>query len=263
MKANKSPLMELGRVPTGLAPLDELLGGGIFLHRMAQFSGRFSCGKSTLAVCTLINAQRMGYDTCWLDVEGRFAYKYFEKMGLDLSKLDMEYGLAAEKYFDFIQTWCEKNEGVIVLDSVGALLTRGESEKENGPSIPEVPKMIPNFLKRMTNVLTTRNCAVIILNHEKVDFDGAIKVIGGRAVEHFMTQWIRLRRMTMKPIKKGVQQIGDTIEASMKKDENQYQKTELELIAGEGFRGFAQTDQTVTIAPKKRVGRPPKVAPII
>lgn len=259
MKADKSPLMDLGRVPTGLAALDELLGGGIMMHRISQFSGRFSCGKSTLAVCTLINAQRMGYDTCWLDVEGRFAYKYFEKMGLDLSKLDMEFGLSAEKYFDFIQEWCEKHEGVIVLDSVGALLTRNESEKENGPTIPEVPKMIPNFLKRMTNVLTTRNCAVIILNHEKVDFDGAIKVIGGRAVEHFMTQWIRLRRMTMKPIKKGANQIGDTIEASMKKDENQYKKTEIELIAGEGFRGFTQTELKVTITPKKKGGRPAKV----
>ena len=223
---------------------------------MAQFSGRFSCGKSTLAVCTLINAQRMGYDTCWLDVEGRFAYKYFEQMGLDLSKLDMEYGLTAEKYFDFIQSWCEKHEGVIVLDSVGALMTRGESEKENGPAIPEVPKMIPNFLKRMTNLLSTRNCAVIILNHEKVDFDGAIKVIGGRAVEHFMTQWVRLRRMTMKPIKKGAQQIGDTIEASMKKDERQYQKCEIELIAGEGFRGFTPFETVARVVIKKQRGRP-------
>lgn len=250
--------MELGRVPTGLPQLDELLGGGILLHRMSQFSGRFSCGKSTLAVCTLINAQKMGYDTCWLDVEGRFAYKYFEKMGLDLSKLDMEYGLTAEKYFDFIQSWCEKHEGVIVLDSVGALMTRGESEKENGPAIPEVPKMIPNFLKRMTNLLSTRNCAVIILNHEKVDFDGAIKVIGGRAVEHFMTQWVRLRKMTMKPIKKGANQIGDTIEASMKKDENQYKKTELELLAGEGFRNFTPFVGDIIREPKKKIGRPQK-----
>lgn len=258
MKASASPLKELSRIPTGLASVDELLGGGIFLHRMAQFSGRFSCGKSTLAVCTIINAQKMGYDTCWLDVEGRFAYKYFEKMGVDLSKLDMEYGKTAEEYFDYIQEWCEKHEGVIVLDSVGALLTGGESEKPNGPAIPEVPKMIPNFLKRMTNLLATRNCAVIILNHEKVDFDGAIKVIGGRAVEHFMTQWIRLRRMTMKPLKKGANQIGDTIEASMKKDENQYKKCEIELIAGEGFRGFTTLEQSpIRIVPKKR-GRPAK-----
>ena len=256
MKADKSPLRELGIVPTGLAPLDSLLGGGIFLHRMAQFSGRFSCGKSTLAVCALVNAQKMGYDTCWLDVEGRFAYKYFEKMGLDLSTLDIEYGLTAEKYFDYIQSWCEKHEGVIVLDSVGALMTRGESEKENGPAIPEVPKMIPNFLKRMTNVLSTRNCAVIILNHEKIDFDGALKVIGGRSVEHFVTQWVRLRRVSMKPIKKGANQIGDTIEASMKKDANQYKKCEVELIAGEGFRGFTTLEQQEVRIPQKKKGRP-------
>lgn len=260
MKASNSPLKERKVIPTGLTPVDELLGGGLQLHRISQFSGRFSCGKSTLAVGAVINAQRLGYDTCWLDVEGRFSYKYFERLGMDLSKLDIEYGHTAEKYFDYIQAWCEKNEGVIVLDSVGALLTRNESEKENGPSMPEVPKMIPNFLKRMTNLLVNRECSLIILNHEKVDFDGALKVIGGRSVEHFVTQWVRLRRVTMKPIKKGAQQIGDTIEASMKKDENQYKKCELELIPNEGFRGFTPVEETPreTKAPKKR-GRPVKV----
>ena len=112
MKANTSPLLNLQRIPTGIPQVDDLLEGGVMLHRMCQYSGRFACGKSTLAICTLINAQKMGYDTCWLDVEGRFAYKYFEKMGLDLSTLDIEYGLTAEKYFDYIQSWCEKHEGV-------------------------------------------------------------------------------------------------------------------------------------------------------
>ena len=67
--------------------------------------------------------------------------------------------------------------------------------------------------------------------------------------------------MTMKPIKKGANQIGDTIEASMKKDENQYRKVELELIAGEGFRGFTQiVGDTVELPPKKKPGRPKKEA---
>src|SRR3990167_11048132 len=256
MKAADSPLKDFKVIPTGLAPLDELLNGGIYLHRIAQFSGRFSCGKSTLAVLAVIQAQRLGYDTCWVDVENRFNFRYFERLGVDLKKLDYHTGLTAEEYFDLIQNWVGKNRGIVVLDSVGGLMTRGESEKENGPAIPEVPKMIPNFLKRMTNVLSTRNCAVIILNHEKVDFDGALKVIGGRSVEHFVTQWVRLRRVSMKPIKKGANQIGDTIEASMKKDANQYKKCEVELIAGEGFRGFTTLEQQEVRIPSKKKGRP-------
>lgn len=261
MKAADSALREMKVIPTGIASLDELLNGGIYLHRIAQFSGRFSCGKSTLAILAIIQAQRLGYDTCWLDVENRFNFNYFERLGVDLKKLDYYSGLTAEEYFDLIQEWVGKHNGIIVLDSVGGLLTRGENEKENGPAIPEVPKMIPNFLKRMTNALVNRDAALIVLNHEKQDFDGALKVIGGRSVEHFVTQWVRLRKMTMKPIKKGNNQIGDTIEASMKKDENQYKKVELELYPNEGFRGFialGQTEQT-----QKKRGRPAKsVAPL-
>lgn len=260
MKA--SDLEDLRLIPTGLSGVDELLGGGLMMRRIAQFSGRYSVGKSTLAALCVIQAQRMGYDTCWLDVEGRFAFKYFGQLGVDMNKLELQQGLCAEDYFDFSQRWAEKHTGVIVLDSVAALLTRNESEKENGPSIPEVPKMIPNFLKRMNNTLVKRDCAFIILNHEKVDFDGALKVIGGRSVEHFVTQWLRLRRMTTKPIKKGANQIGDTIEASMKKDANQYQKVELELFPGQGFRGFVPLEQSpIQVIPKKR-GRP-KTNPLI
>src|SRR3990167_1358207 len=249
MKA--SELQELKVIPTGLPDVDNLLGGGIYLRRICQYSGRYSVGKSTLAALVVIQAQRMGYDACWLDVEGRFALKYFERLGVDMKKLELQQGLCAEDYFDFTQRWVEKHQGIIILDSVAALLTRNESEKENGPSIPEVPKMIPNFLKRMSNTLVKNDCAFIVLNHEKVDFDGAIKVIGGRAVEHFVTQWLRLRKMTMKPLKKGAQQIGDTIEISMKKDERQFQKCEAELIVNEGFRGFVPVEE-IKREPKKR-----------
>src|SRR3990167_6294857 len=253
MKA--SELQELKVIPTGLPDVDSLLGGGLYVRRISQLSGRYSVGKSTLAALVVIQAQRMGYDACWLDVEGRFALKYFERLGVDMKKLELQQGLCAEDYFDFTQRWVEKHEGIIILDSVAALLTRNESEKENGPSIPEVPKMIPNFLKRMNNTLVKRDCAFIILNHEKIDFDGALKVIGGRSVEHLVTQWVRLRKMTMKPIKKGANQIGDTIEASMKKDENQYKKVEIELYPNEGFRGFVPVGDQVQPKEKKR-GRP-------
>lgn len=238
MKASKSPLRERVCVPTGIASLDELLGGGVFMRRIFQVSGRYSCGKSTIAALIVAEAQKLGYDAAWLDVENRFNFDYFASMGVDLDKLDYVNGVVCEDYFAFVHKWIEKHSGIVVLDSVAALLTRNESEKEDGPSVPEVPKMIPNFLKRVTNGLAAAKApsALIVLNHEKIDFDGALKVIGGRSVEHFVTQWLRLRRMTMKPIKKGAQQIGDTIEASMKKDVNQFRNIQLELIAGEGFR---------------------------
>jgi len=238
MKASKSPLRNKKVVGTGVAELDDLLSGGIQLRRVAQFSGRHSCGKTSLSLMVLAAAQKAGYDACWLDVENRFPFDYAHTLGVNLDKLDYEHGLVAEEYFKFVHTWIEKHSGILVLDSVAALLTRNESEKEDGPSVPEVPKMIPNFLKKVGNELSSNKTesAVIVLNHEKIDFDGALKVVGGRSVEHFVTQWLRFRRVSMKPIKRGTQQIGDTIEISMKKDEKLYEKIELALYPNVGFK---------------------------
>lgn len=240
MKAAKSPLRDLKRIPSGLAPIDDLLGGGMLLRRIMQVSGRYSVGKSTLAACIVAEAQKQGLDACWLDVENRFNFDYFERLGVNLSELDYEHGMVAEEYFKFVHKWIEKHSGVIVLDSVAALLTRNESEKDDGASVPEVPKMIPNFLKKVTNELasTKGDCALIVLNHEKIDFDGALKVIGGRSVEHFVTQWIRLRRLTSPKqlVMKAGHKVADKIEVIMQKDQNQYGFAHINLWPNKGFK---------------------------
>lgn len=240
MKASKSHLRDRKYVATTLPELDELLGGGIFLRRIAQFSGRYSCGKSTLAAYVVAEAQKQGYDAAWLDVENRFNFDYFAKIGIDLDKLDYENGLVAEEYFKFVHKWIEKHSGIIVLDSVAALLTKNESEKDDGPSVPEVPKMIPNFLKKVTNNLAVAKnpSALIFINQERIDFNGALKVIGGRAVEHFVTQWLRMRRLTApkQTILKSGKKVADNIEISMMKDQNQFGQCIYALYPNEGFK---------------------------
>ena len=77
---------------------------------------------------------------------------------------------------------------------------------------------------------------MILLNHEKIEFGtGALKVLGGRAVEHHSDKWIRLRLLTNKKIMSGDKRIGDVIEASVQKGVNKGMTCELHLMAGRGF----------------------------
>lgn len=242
MKASDAPGRERKFIPTGLASLDTLLSGGIQLRRIAQFSGLHSCGKTTLSLMVVAAAQKLGYKACWFDSENRFPFDYAASLGVNLKELDYEFGESAEDFFKMTHEWFEKNSGILVLDSVASLLTRNEQEKEDGPSIPEVPKMIPNYLKKVARELAKnkKESAMIALNHERTDFNGKLKVVGGLSVEHYVTQWIRFRRLTMEPIKRGTNQIGDTIELSMKKDENMYDKCKLALYPKIGFRSLEE-----------------------
>lgn len=236
MKASKSSLRNVKVIPTGLPKLDDLLDGGIGMNRVAQFSGRSSVGKSTVAMGIVANAQKMGLDTLWLDTEHRFHFEKAEALGVNLSDLELEDKQYAEDLFDLAEKWVKKHKGLVILDSIGGLLTRKDAEKKSGEEgFPEAPRLIPGFLKRISHELADGG-ALVLLNHEKVDFaSGAIKVLGGRAVEHHSDKWIRLRQLTSKKIMNGDKRIGDVIEASVQKGAKKGLTCELHLLAGQGF----------------------------
>lgn len=237
MKASKSSLRNPQIIPTGLPKLDDLLDGGISMRHITQFSGRYSTGKSTIALGIIANAQKQGLDTLWLDSEQRYPFDYSERLGINLDRLDLEDKKHAEDLFNTCEEWVEKHKGVIILDSIGGLLTRKEAEKRSGEeSYPEAPKLIPGFIRRIVIALALNDCALVLLNHEKIDFmSGAIKVLGGRAVEFHSDKWIRLRQLTGKKVMQGEKRVGDIIEASVQKGPKRGEKCELILLAGKGF----------------------------
>lgn len=237
MKASKSSLRNTVVIPTGIPKLDNQLDGGVGLHHITQFSGQESVGKTTAALGAVVNAQKMGLDTLWLDSEQRFPFEYAELLGVNLDDLELVDKQHAEAIFDYAEEWAGKHKkGLIVLDSIGGLLTRKEAEKNSGEEgFPEAPKLIPGFIRRIVFQLALNGCALILLNHEKVDFmTQALKVLGGKAVLFHSDKWIRFRR-TVDRIKQGDDVLGDVIEITVQKGKKKGQKEVLHLMAGEGF----------------------------
>jgi hypothetical protein len=59
----------IGRLATGLAALDEALGGGLPRGRVSEIAGRRSAGRTGLACAIAASAVRAGETIAWIDAE--------------------------------------------------------------------------------------------------------------------------------------------------------------------------------------------------
>lgn len=235
MKASKSPLRKSTYISTGLAPLDELMGGGIRAHRMTQFSGEHSTGKTTISYMVAANAQKMGYKVKWFDTEKRFEYEYAESLGVDLDALELDYTALAEDVFEDSIKWASEKNHLFILDSVGGLHTKKEAEAEMVAGFPETPKLIPIYVRKLVIPLALNGSAALVLNHEKKEFmSDKIKVLGGTAIPYHSSSWVRFRR-TPKKVMDGEVEVACYIEASIQKGKNFHQKT---LLCQKSTGGF-------------------------
>lgn len=259
-KAIESPYDDLDVMSTGFPMLDTILGGGLYFRKLLQVSGIYSVGKSTLAMQIVGKAQKEKHPCLYADCEASWSNKYAESLGVDCKALDLSIEDFAEAYLDAIEEWAGNHKnGVIVLDAVGGLLPKEEMEKgSEGRTIGAQARLISSFCRRIVPIITKRNHALIMLNHQFTDITtGRLKSSGGEKLSYATSQWITLKRSFGKPAKRS----GDgkktllTIECEIRKNKlapTEGMKTELSIIPGEGF----VTEPNIP-APKRR-GRPKK-----
>lgn len=244
MKASESKYSKIDWLPTGFSALDKILGGGIPSRKITEISGVYSVGKSTLALMIVAKAQQIGMDCLWADSELSYTTDYAGSLGVDSTKLDLIQERLAEDILDQMEEWAvEHKNGLIVLDSVGELLTREEAEKNSGSKvIGAQAKLIATFSRKIKPTLTINNITLIVLNHQFTDLmSGKIMTGGGRKLEHAKAIWLSLRKAS-KRVMQGETQVGEIIEAEIKKHKlaaTFKQKVELTMIYGQGFSAEA------------------------
>lgn len=244
MKASANPYRVIRWIPTGLTGLDRILGGGIPQRKITEISGVWSCGKSTLALQAVAQAQKLNLDTLWCDTEYSFTQEYAEKLGVDCDKLDLLTERIAEVMLDSIEEWAEGHKNaLIVLDSIGHLLPRAEAEKTaDGKVIGGQAKLVSTFCRKIVPILAINNIALIVLNHQFTDLmSGKLKTSGGAKLEYAKSIWLMLRSAN-KRVMQGDQQIGAIMEAEIRKNKlapTMKQKCDLTMLYGAGFSAEA------------------------
>lgn len=182
IKANEALYTHPYIVRTGVAGLDDLLGGGITLSCITELFGNPSVGKSTLALQCIAAAQKEGRPCLFADTEFSFTPAFASSLGVVCSELDLTQYRLGEETFDAVISWVtDHNGGLVVLDSIGQVLPREEAEKPSeGRTIGLQARLMGAFCRKVVGLLAENKCGLIIVNHEVKNIDtGSVGSSGG------------------------------------------------------------------------------------
>ena len=176
--------------------------GGIPIGRITEFYGEEHGGKTTTALDIVANYQQMqmAKDVLYVDAENTLDAEWAEKLGVDVGKMYLlqPKTQSAEEIFDIMIDVIDSGDcGLWVLDSIGALLSKQELEKDadektyGGISMP-----LTRFAKK-AGMLNIRNaCTGIGINQlrDKLTGYGGTQTPGGRAWKHFCSVRMEFKR---------------------------------------------------------------------
>ena len=123
-------------ISTGSLTLDLALGvGGYPKGRIIEIYGPESSGKTTLTLHAIAEAQRAGGIAAFIDAEHAFDRFYAEKLGVDTENLLISQPDNGEQALEIADNLIRSGAiDIIVIDSVAALVPKGELEGEMGDS---------------------------------------------------------------------------------------------------------------------------------
>ena len=210
-------------IPTGSLALDIALGvGGIPQGRVTELYGAESSGKSTVAYHVMASAQRQGSMVAYIDAEHALDPGYAGRCGINVDSLLVSQPDSAEQALEICEYLVRSNAvGVVVIDSVAALVPKAEIEGEMGDThVGLQARIMSQALRKLTAAISRSNTAVLFINQirEKVGVIwGSPEVTpGGRALKFYSSVRIDLRRV--ESIKIGAEVVGNRVRARVVKN---------------------------------------------